>query len=307
MYDRIKIYLRIFQNYHNVHKTKFIKFKSRPNKYKPEMNNYFGHLKNLKIIIGPDFISISGSIAKYYHGNNLQNFTYDDTLNALDEIQYEIGLSLLGASITKLEFARNLVLDNPCTDYLELLGIKGRYKRNDMYETTLYHNLKCRTICTYDKIAEMKYKRVKIPEAFVNLNVLRFEVRFQKDIKRQIKYDNKIRVKDLYSKKLYSRFEEYCNNEYMKIIKLKGYDPMIIENAKTIKGHEDYIYAVGVIALGGASKLIEESRAIKEAYEIKDKNYLGRVKQRILKGSNLGYELDLTKELDSKISLGFNQ
>lgn len=148
-----------------------------------------GNLRNYIVCISPRGISLKGSLAKFYLGDNIGTLTRRDTQKALDALGDMLGVSVMGATVTRVDVAGNKVTQRPPADYFSGLGNKSRYKRIKSVKTeSLYYKQNNMQLAIYDKIRELKQRGASIPKAFAGCNVLRYELRFlkQRTLKEQL-------------------------------------------------------------------------------------------------------------------------
>lgn len=163
-----------------------------------------GKLKNLNITKKADRLYISGSLTKYYYGNNLANLSRSEIEIALLMIEESLRVSIRQAIIYRLDLALNLQLSESPKNYLNCLGSLNRFERDTFGKSGLYYRQKEKCLVLYDKSSELKRKKVELP--IDSSNFLRIELRFLKRInkafgKRQILISDLLRD-DFYLKSL---------------------------------------------------------------------------------------------------------
>ncbi len=88
-----------------------------------------GNLRHLKITFFRDKISIRGSLATYYFGNNLQTLTLKQTREAIEELREEIGFDPFKAYVTQIHFGANIEVEHSANSYLNCLLKSFGYER----------------------------------------------------------------------------------------------------------------------------------------------------------------------------------
>ncbi|MEQ9263998.1 MAG: phage/plasmid replication protein [Balneolaceae bacterium] len=177
---------------------------------------YSGKLKNLSWSVRKDGISISGSLTKYICGNNYTNMNQETLNNAIDQLSSYFGVDLTIGRITQLDFGINLNCKEAPMNYFKCLGSSPYYKSRSVNNSTLSYSNRSRTKLFYDKLKQMKATNVFIPEKFIGLNILRFEVRYRK---KAFKYFGRkeLRVKDLLTSSFHKRLKEQLFKEFSSI------------------------------------------------------------------------------------------
>lgn len=119
---------------------------------KGELIKYVANLKNLRLVIDSSILTVSGSLHKFYHGNNSGDFTWREIQASIKLLSEVFGEDFGQAQLKKLTFACNLPIDaKPILD--RLISIKGR-KPQDMLGG-INHS-------PYGKYIKMTHSRSKI-------------------------------------------------------------------------------------------------------------------------------------------------
>ena len=185
---------------------------------------YNGYLGNIKVSVNDTGISLKGSVAKYYNGNNLEPFTLTQTKEAFEKISDILHLKMDSAKCTRLDFEACLKVDYPVKYYLSMLLKCGRYERCEYY-SSLYYKLtgEQRELIFYDKIKEMRAKDYNsVPAEYKNKNVLRFGVHYLKSIGKRLKEKGQdVYVSDLVDMSFYNSLQDKYLKEYESINKAK--------------------------------------------------------------------------------------
>jgi hypothetical protein len=185
---------------------------------------YKARLKNFSLHFYDGRMSIIGSLAKYYLGDNLAYHTRRSALNALDDLGDELGLDIRGFRVMRIDIGATLVLDFPIPYYLDCLESSPRYKLK-VYSSqtkTFYNGL--RTFQFYDKLAQMRSTREPVKEILSDAqlsskwNYLKVELQLRGRVK-QLFGGKEITVADLYDKDIYKKLVDLWHNEYKKIKK----------------------------------------------------------------------------------------
>lgn len=269
--------------------------------YRPDGQVYLsGYLHNYKANISMAGISLKGSLAKYYLGDNLHTLTRADSQRAVEKLSDEVRLQLLDAKVTRFDLAQNFLMRHDPKAYYHLLGDCQHYKRIEQPES-LYYNNGMRTKLFYNKIAEAKAKGVNLPEVLTGQNCLRYEMRFTKRLPNQFNR-HEVTASTLYDEQFYLMAVKKWQQEYNSIQKLKE----INLNYEIMKTPKDYfkqlqLFAVQVIGQDNVMKSIDQMRL----QGIFDKpEYYSRLKKEVKQLCNtpeLTTSSELIKELDNKV------
>ena len=178
-----------------------------------------GYLDSLKVSISDNRVKIyNSSICKYYLGDNFKTLSKGDTKRAIEKISNCLHLPFQKANVTRIDFAQNLIMQYNEKVYYPYLGEAQYYNRLEQ-NNGLYYNNQKRQLLFYGKEYEQKIKRQPIPELYKNRNVLRFEMRFRKQLRQQFKH-HEITAGLLSDEVFYSNLVKRWKNEYLAIQKI---------------------------------------------------------------------------------------
>jgi hypothetical protein len=180
-----------------------------------------GYLDNLKVSITANRVKIYDcSLCKYYLGDNFKTLSKGDTKRAIEKISDNLHLPFHMAHITRIDFAKNLIMQYNERLYLPYLGEAKYYNRLEQ-NNGLYYNNHIRQLVFYGKEYEQRIKKQPIPELYQNRNVLRYELRFKKQLGKQLK-QSEITALLLYDEVFYSSLMKRWRNEYLAIQKINS-------------------------------------------------------------------------------------
>jgi len=260
-----------------------------------------GNLQNYIVNIYQYGISLKGSIAKYYYGDNFQILTRGDYQKAIEKLNDTLHLNFYNAKVNRFDIGVNLQMKYDCNAYYSLLGDLHHYKRLEQPTSVNYVN-SLRQLILYNKIAEAKAKRFEIPEVYKNENVLRVEFRYLRQLPTQLKQPE-ITPKTLCNEQFYIQIVDKWINEYQKINKQNSVqiDFNVMKNAKDL---DDLLRLWGLQYCGGELeflKLIEQAKqqGVFKYYN-EEKRYKEKIKK-IGKTPKFTGQSDLIKELNEKI------
>lgn len=180
-----------------------------------------GYLDNLKVSIAENRVKIyDSSLCKYYLGDNFKTLSKGDTKRAIEKISDCLQLPFHLANVTRIDFAQNLIMQHNEKVYYPYLGEAQYYNRLEQ-NNGLYYNNQLRQLLFYGKEYEQKVKKQPIPELYKNRNVLRFELRFRKQIRKQLKQPE-ITAGLLSDEVFYCNLVKRWRSEYLAIQKINS-------------------------------------------------------------------------------------
>jgi len=180
-----------------------------------------GYLDSLKVSISASRVKINNcSLCKFYLGDNFKTLTKGDTKRAIQKISDCLHLPFELANITRIDFGKNLIMKYNEKIYYPYLG-EARYYTRFAQNNGLYYNNHVRQLVFYGKDFEQKLKRQPIPELYRNGNVLRYEMRFKKQLRQQLKR-SEITAGLLYDETFYSGLVTRWKDEYLSIQKINS-------------------------------------------------------------------------------------
>ena len=141
------------------------------NDYNQEINVYCDDQK----------FTMSGSIPKFINGNNFQGIISHQIIKAFDSLSNVIGTDMYQGTVTRLDYASNLFLEHSPKLYIPFFGDSHKFKRW-IYETSVCYignRGQSRYKTLEDKTAWAKDTRNKIPEAFHDRHIMRYENRLK--------------------------------------------------------------------------------------------------------------------------------
>lgn len=148
-------------------------------------NGVAGHLRNLRVSLNCYGLFVEGSVPKYVYGENFTSPTLNDVKLMLDEVSETLGEDMYKASVTRLDIAKTLEVEQQPNSYYPYLGNSKYLKRLRQDDDSIVWKNNSRRLQMYDKIAEAKAKGNSIPGEWQGKYALRFEVRYLKDLKSQ--------------------------------------------------------------------------------------------------------------------------
>ena len=250
-----------------------------------------GKLKNLKIVQKQSKLIITGSLAKYYFGNNLNMLSLKTTEEALTNLSNELGVSFEKAFVTRLEFGANIILEYPIYLYLECLLSKKKYIKRT-YPTTVQFTQVVKAISFYDKVEEMKINKD-------NINVLRYEIKLNRQIGKILKC-GRVKVSDLYDPVFYKILKNRWLKEYNEISKKKKLLMIRRESINNLKNLKLSLCSIA-IHLYGLHKIMQLINSLGRTVSKQTRHSLKKNVYELSEDLKLFEDIELIKELNKKI------
>ena len=180
-------------------------------------SSYSGTIENILVHVFEAGISLKGSLAKYYFGNNVEMLTRKDTQRAIEKLSEALHIDIRKAKVRRLDVAMIVYTQRPPADYYSYLGQKSRFLRLQATDNTLYYNTKKKQLIFYNKTKEAKEV---YPNDFEDdcYYALRYELRFLKRLREQLKTD--VTGAMLYNFIFYYRCLLFLKTEFNSIAKI---------------------------------------------------------------------------------------
>jgi hypothetical protein len=179
-----------------------------------------GYIGNMFVSVTDMRVKIQNSFSRYYLGDNFKTLSKGDTRQAIEKISDTLHLPFNEATVTRIDIGHNLVMHDSPSVYLPYLGIIAYYNRLEQPGGLYYNNAK-RQLVFYDKISEQIFKKQPIPDIYQGRNLLRYELRFKKQIRAQLR-ENRITGAMLYDEGFYHKLVKRWRDEYLCIGKINS-------------------------------------------------------------------------------------
>lgn len=144
---------------------------------------------NMRIRVNDSGISIKGSLSKYWFGDNNRILNPINTANAITNLSDELGIQINNGKVTRLDIAANVVTNHLPESYYPYLVDSPHFSRTKR-KGSLYFGNGLRQKVFYNKIAECRSKKTKIPDEWSGCHVMRYEVRYTARIGKRFKIDD---------------------------------------------------------------------------------------------------------------------
>jgi len=199
-----------------------------------------GYVKNMSVSGDNRKLIVEGSIAKYYNGNNIENFNWFDIESAVEELSEELELPLKDGRIGRVDIGANIELKQDVRDYFNELGHLEYHLRINRHRTTLRYEFKSmrKNMIFYDKLVETKKKKLigdfDKKDFTQAKHLMRVEYQFQERVS-QIFKKKDLRVSDLYTQAFCKQLMRCWFDTYQCI-----YKKAVLKYPKKLKGNADF-------------------------------------------------------------------
>ena len=276
MYDTIKLYQKFEYGKPNIDDVMAQMQSIKEITYDTGNHIIQGTYKGIRVNYNEHTMSVSGSLAKYHYGNNLETLTMSASEVAIRSLSDLIGFDLSNSIVSRVDFSSNMLTDYKPKYYYNFLGHLSRYNRFDNGDT-LYYNQKSKNLLFYDKIKEAKKKQMPIPNEYLGKNVLRYELAIKKEL---AKFCNRtIKVKDLYTRDIYNLFLYKWKEIYTNIDKQKSNIKLMIYKMNKPK-HFDSLLLTGLVQKVGYTTIENLIEQMKLTKTFQHKEYYSRLKRK---------------------------
>jgi len=268
----------------------------------------YGFLNDeFKVMAKRSGINLSGSLCKYYLGDNFQTLGRGDTKRAIEKLSDTLHLPIEKATVSRLDVAQNFIVKQQLENYYNHFGkLKNGWRSpvtNDIGKIeTIYYYQSNGLLIFYDKVKEQTVKRQPIPELYQDRNVLRYEQRYTKRLPKAFNVE-RVTASLIYGEKFYIDVIDKWKDNYFNIQKLND----ITFNFEAMRTKTD-LYNLGVLALvdmaGGELNFISQMQEAqrngiltrKQSFDIKQA-VTSACKERI----GITAKNDCILELDKKV------
>jgi hypothetical protein len=255
----------------------------------PLLDNYTGHdkdtgeqycsgyLDNFKVYLSEHGISLKGSLAKYYLGNNIKTLTRLDTKRAIEQLSDVLHLPIYRAKLTRVDVAENFVVKHPVKAYYKHLGQAPYYERL-VQPNSLYYQTSKKILHMYDKLLEQHKNRVPIPEIYQGSNMLRYELRCMNRLP-DIFNCERVTPAMLYDEQFYVDIVKRWEQEYLAINKLHLHN----FNLADMNSPKDFFkqYLSTKLSEDGENKLFDIVEEMRHENTFDKPEYYSRLKREI--------------------------
>ncbi len=256
----------------------------------------FGYLENMKVRLFENRYEITGSLAKFYFGDNIRMLDIDSTREAIGRLSNELGVDLCSyGTLTGLEFGFNMWMRKEVVVYLRKMVRYKDYRRVFDEGTTLYFRQKREfskktfELCIYDKSLESKDNGVVLPKGLEE-NLLRFEMRFFRKLGielgiEKVKGERIVPIPKLWDEKFYCSLVRKLQDCYFCIEKETNisYDDLLRKDMESSERKQPQdlfrlMLAKKGVTMGDLEETIQEAKKV-GYFPKEDKSYYNKVRK----------------------------
>jgi len=186
--------------------------------------SYQSKYKDYSITLGRSNLSLRGSIAKQYYGNNFQTTTRPQLIETIGELSEHLNFDISECKVNRVDVATNYEMNHSPPVYFDSLGQDkyGNWTRQPQWYSTVYWNQTKRKKLCYDKGQWAKDKGFVIPLEFRGLNIFRYENRLMSAfVVSEVMGKIKPLVKHLFQEDIYKTLIDEWHKQWSNIEKIK--------------------------------------------------------------------------------------
>lgn len=266
----------------------------------------FGGLNGLKVTANMGYLSIIGSLSKLLYPNNIYPLDRHTTSQAIEKLSDILHLDMSLAKVIGLEFGCCFAMKHPINMYLHRLGEMPKLSKGYFNDHSLYYQSKgnppAKVFVFYDKKAEAKEKKMEIPTGLRDANLLKYEMRLNGKLSRQLKVPE-VTASTLSEMDFYRLLVKRYQDGYFAITKLKQVKTNVMSKIRTVSDARDVFFA-RLINQGGETQIADFLEELKLEKVFNDRKSYTRLKDRLLEvatKASITTSDELTKELDDAI------
>ncbi len=233
-----------------------------------------GNVGDYNVFCNQAGISLRGSLSKHFLQSNVLTLTRATTKEALQMLSDQLHVDMFAANVNRLDISTILPTKRQPTDYYSGLGNKAHFKRLQAAIETLYYQTDKRQLAFYDKTKEATAKGMFVPETLRGCNLLRYELRLTKELKRQLKRPE-ITGATLTDTAFYYSMVQFWKTEFDSIKKIGA--TMKTDTIKTPKEAQNALFA-RLLQQGGQSIIDDYLADLRAANAFPDPKYYSRLK-----------------------------
>lgn len=266
----------------------------------------FGGLNGLKVTANMGYISIIGSLSKLLYPNNIYPLDRCTTSQAIEKLSDTLHLDMSHAKVTGLEFGCFFTMKHPINMYLHRLGEMSKLFKGYFNDHSLYYQSKgnppAKAFVFYDKNVEAKEKRMEIPIGLKDANLLKYEMRLNGKLSRQLKVPE-VTASTLSEKDFYRLLMKRYQDSYFSIAKQNQLKTNIMSEIKTVSDAFD-VFVARLISQTDQAQIVGFLDELKGSGVFNDRKNYSRLKRKIQEvatKANIAVSDELTRELDDEI------
>ena len=197
-------------------------------------------------------ILITGSLAKFHLGSNIETLARKPTARAVEHLSDALNQPMARARVFRVDLAQTFAMEKPPSEYIRFFLAPPRMSRHDYPGETLTFSNTLRSILFYDKLAEMRRKRERFDDRDENerpsrfhgrSNLLRYEVQFKKSLGRAF-HETELRAASLSEPEFYEKMTRKWEEQYFKLGRVCLIGQPV--RGTTVKSRVNFLAAIGL-------------------------------------------------------------
>ena len=284
MYDKVRMFLPRCRDMPDI--SQYIESVGEKTSSTGETSTY-GFIDGLKVTQFIGGYVVGGSLSRFFYPSNIYPLSHHSTKDAIEKLSDCLHLDMSEANVTSLEFGTQFPMIKPVRTYLDKLGDMPKRIRIQGSPNALYYQGTAKTIrarqrqvlAFYDKLQDAKSKGLEIPPGFGNANLLKYELRLNGGLAKQIGVEE-VKASTLSDKAFFKKLLKMWSDEYFTISKHKT---MKTEFMTEIKNPKDGFnaYVARLMSRQGKDDIDEYIRELKANKVYSNKEYYTRLKNKL--------------------------
>lgn len=284
MYDKARMFLPRCRDMPDI--SQYLESVGEKTSNTGEISTY-GFIDGLKVTQFVGGYVVGGSLSRFFYPSNIWPLSHHTTKDAIEKLSDSLHLDMFEANVTSLEFGTQFPMIKPVRTYLDKLGDMPKMIRIQGSPNALYYQGTAKTrryaqrqvLSFYDKLADAKSKGLEIPPGFGNANLLKYELRLNGCLARQIGVEE-VKASTLSDKAFFMKLLKMWSDEYFTISKHKT---MKTEFMAEIKNPKDGFnaYVARLMSRQGKDDIDEYIRELKANKVYSNKEYYTRLKNKL--------------------------
>ena len=284
MYDKVRMFLPRCRDMPDI--SQYLESVGEKTSSKGEISTY-GFLDGLKVTQFIGGYVVGGSLSRFFYPSNIWPLSHYSTKDAIEKLSDCLHLDMSEANVTSLEFGTQFPMIKPVRTYLDKLGDMPKRIRIQGSPNALYYQGTAKTIrarqrqvlAFYDKLQDAKSKGLEIPPGFGNANLLKYELRLNAGLAKQLGVQQ-VKASTLSDKAFFKKILKMWSDEYFTISKHKT---MKTEFMAEIKNPKDGFnaYVARLMSRQGKDDIDEYIRELKANKVYSNKEYYTRLKNKL--------------------------
>jgi hypothetical protein len=201
-------------------------------------------------------IRVTGSLNKYFHGNNFTRLLRTDLKKAILKLSSETGVDFTNLILTRVDVGLNLFVNRPVEFYQKTFNELSRFKKRTIDNCPVMFTTQPMTLSFYNKVEEnrvhgKRYNEV-IPKEFKDLSILRYELKLTGKPHAKLGM-KKLLLSDLYQVNIYKKLINLWKEKYKEIRKSRF---IHLGETVDVRSFVNHLALLGISHFGGEEGLM---------------------------------------------------